>query len=84
MKWHCDRLPTADDADLQGLVRWRPDAPGLLMNWQDVRAGESWARTAAWQPPADDDDLTGSVAQDHRQSRGQRTRGQDLEVEGVN
>jgi hypothetical protein len=50
MKWHVDRLPTADDADLQGLVRWRPDAPGLLMNWQDVRVGESWARTAAWQP----------------------------------
>jgi len=53
MKWHCDRLPTADDADLHGMVRWGPDKPGLLMPWQDVRPGESWARTAAWQSPAD-------------------------------
>jgi hypothetical protein len=56
MKWHCDRLPTADDADLHGLVRWRPDAPGLLMPWQDVRVGESWAHTAAWRPGEGNDE----------------------------
>lgn len=51
--WTADRLPTADDADLHGMVRWGPLQPGLMMPWQDVRRGEQWARTSAWQPPAE-------------------------------
>lgn len=53
MIWHHDRLPTRADADLHGMVRWRPDAPGLLMRWDEVRPREAWARTAAWRPPED-------------------------------
>jgi hypothetical protein len=49
-RWRNDRLPTAEDADPFGLVRWRPDAPGLLMPWRQVRRGEIWARSAAWRP----------------------------------
>jgi len=49
-RWRNDRLPTAEDADPFGLVRWRPDAPGLLMPWHQVRRGEIWARSAAWRP----------------------------------
>jgi hypothetical protein len=48
MTWHTDRLPTAADADLHGLVRWRPEASGLMMRWDDVRPGEAWAHTSAW------------------------------------
>lgn len=48
--WVADRLPTADDGDLEGLVRWGPLQPGLLIYWSDVRPGESWAHTSAWRP----------------------------------
>jgi hypothetical protein len=51
MKWHIDRLPTADDADLHGMVRWGPTTPGLLTHWRDVRPGEAWSHTSAWRPP---------------------------------
>jgi hypothetical protein len=47
-EWHRDRLPTAADADLHGLVRWGPNHPGLMMPWHDVRPGESWTHTSAW------------------------------------
>jgi hypothetical protein len=50
-QWHTDRLPTADDADLHGMVRWGPTTPGLLMQWQDVRPGEPWSHTSVWRPP---------------------------------
>lgn len=45
------RQPTAADADLQGMVRWSPHHPGLLCRWQDVRPGEAWAHSSAWQRP---------------------------------
>jgi hypothetical protein len=51
--WIADRQPTAEDADLHGMVRWGPLRPGLLMPWIDVRPGEQWAHTTAWQPPAE-------------------------------
>lgn len=51
--WIADRLPAAEDADLHGFVRWGPLQPGLLMPWIDVRPGEQWAHSAAWQPPAE-------------------------------
>ena len=50
--WVRDRLPTAADADEWGMVRWRPEAPGLLMHWSDVRPGEVWSRSAAWKGEA--------------------------------
>lgn len=55
-RWIADRLPTVDDADVHGLVRWGLLQPGLLMPWQDVRPGEAWARSAAWQPPMEGSD----------------------------
>jgi hypothetical protein len=47
-EWIKDRLPTANDADLHGLVRWNPMLPGMLMRWDDVRPGEAWRHTSAW------------------------------------
>lgn len=49
-RWIADRLPAAADGDIHGMVRWGPLQPGLLMPWQDVRPGESWAHTTAWRP----------------------------------
>jgi hypothetical protein len=49
--WIKDRLPTANDADLHGLVRWNPMLPGMLMRWDDVRPGEAWRHTSAWDGP---------------------------------
>jgi hypothetical protein len=51
--WIRDRLPTAADADLHGMVRWNPMLPGMLVRWDDVRTGEVWSRSAAWQPPVE-------------------------------
>lgn len=51
--WHTDRLPTAADADLHGLVRWSPHHPGLLVPWHNVRHGEPWTHSAAWRPATD-------------------------------
>lgn len=46
--WTADRLPTRNDADLLGMVRWGPRLPGMLIPWDEVRAGEQWAHSAAW------------------------------------
>lgn len=43
-----DRLPTADDADLHGLVRWDPRLPGMMVRWDTVRLGEAWCHTSSW------------------------------------
>jgi hypothetical protein len=51
-KWISNRLPTKEDADIHGMVLWRPDRPGLLMAWSEVRLGEIWARSSAWQDPS--------------------------------
>jgi hypothetical protein len=51
ISWIRDRLPTAADADLHGMVRWNPMLPGMLIRWDEVRDGEQWSRSAAWQPP---------------------------------
>jgi|GEM_PF-4916780 len=51
MTWHTDRLPTAEDADPHGMVRWGPSHPGLLCRWDRVRPGEPWAHSSAWRPP---------------------------------
>jgi hypothetical protein len=53
MTWHTDRLPTAEDGDLQGMVRWNPRLPGMLTHWSDVRLGEAWCHTSAWVPVPD-------------------------------
>lgn len=45
--WINDRLPTAKDADLHGMVLWGKQA-GFLMHWQGVRTHEYWAHTSAW------------------------------------
>jgi hypothetical protein len=47
--WIRDRLPTAADADPFGMVRWNPMLPGMLIPWHEVRTGEVWSRSAAWQ-----------------------------------
>jgi len=49
--WICNRLPTEKDADIHGMVLWQPDRPGLLMHWSEVRPGEVWGRSSAWQDP---------------------------------
>jgi hypothetical protein len=49
ISWVRDRLPTAADADPFGMVRWDPMLPGMLIRWDDVRHGETWSRSAAWQ-----------------------------------
>lgn len=48
--WINHRLPTAADADEHGMVRWGPQLPGMLCRWDEVRAGEMWRRSSAWQP----------------------------------
>lgn len=48
--WVTGRLPTVADADLHGLVRWGQRHPGLLIHWAQVRSGEAWAHSSAWQP----------------------------------
>lgn len=48
--WTVDRVPGAADADLQGMVRWGPQHPGLLAHWSDVRLGEPWQHSSAWRP----------------------------------
>jgi hypothetical protein len=53
MIWTADRLPTAQDGDLQGMVRWSPHHPGMLTHWSDVRPGEKWAHSSSWQPAAE-------------------------------
>ena len=50
-EWIDDRLPTEEDADADGLVRWIQSRPGLMIDWQSVRLGEQWSRTSSWQPP---------------------------------
>lgn len=50
-QWISDRLPTQQDADLHGQVRWNPKLPGMLMHWLGVRQGELWAHTSAWKQP---------------------------------
>ena len=50
MTWITDRLPTAADGDLQGMVLWGQHA-GLLIRWDEVRPGEAWAHSAAWVEP---------------------------------
>ena len=52
--WITDRLPTADDADPDGKVRWGPNLPGLLMHWQGVREREPWTHSSSWRPPTSD------------------------------
>ena len=47
--WITDRLPTADDADPQGQVRWGPNLPGMLIPFHQVRHGEPWTHSTAWQ-----------------------------------
>jgi hypothetical protein len=49
--WISDRLPTADDADLNGQVRWGPNLPGYLMHWTGVRPQEPWTHSTAWRKP---------------------------------
>jgi hypothetical protein len=44
--------PIAADADPFGMVRWNPRLPGMLMAWHDVRDGEAWTHSAAWQAPS--------------------------------
>ena len=53
MTWTTSRLPTAADGDIHGMVRWDSRLPGMLTHWSDVRPGEQWRRSAAWQPPAE-------------------------------
>jgi len=60
-QWITDRLPTAADADLHGMVRWGPNQPGLLCLWSEVRPGESWSHSSAWQPPAILGEETGTL-----------------------
>lgn len=50
MSWHTTRVPTASDADPFGMVRWGPTHPGLLCRWDEVREGEAWSHSSAWQP----------------------------------
>lgn len=38
-RWIADRLPAAADGDIQGMVRWGPLQPGLLMPWQPQQEG---------------------------------------------
>jgi len=47
--WITARLPTSADADIHDMVRWGPQLPGMLIPYQDLRDGEAWARSAAWQ-----------------------------------
>jgi hypothetical protein len=49
--WINDRLPTLEDADLHGMVRWGKNQPGMLMNWRGVRANEFWSHSSAWKRP---------------------------------
>jgi hypothetical protein len=49
--WINNRLPTQDDADLQGMILWGKH-DGFLMNWRGVRSGEYWAHSSAWKKPA--------------------------------
>jgi len=49
-EWISDRLPTEADADPLGMVRWGPRLPGFLCPWSDVRAGEVWTHTSAFNP----------------------------------
>jgi hypothetical protein len=46
--WVTDRLPTLVDADPLGYVRWGPNYPGMLLLWDDVRLGEAWKHSSAW------------------------------------
>jgi hypothetical protein len=50
--WIKDRLPTPEDADPLGMVRWGPALPGYICRWQDVRLGEPWTHTSAWTAPS--------------------------------
>lgn len=47
-EWIKSRLPTKEDADLHGQVRWGFDKPGLLVDWETVRHGEPWKHSSAW------------------------------------
>lgn len=51
--WIVDRLPAESDGDLQGMVRWGPNLPGLLCRWDEVRECEPWRHSAAWVADAD-------------------------------
>jgi hypothetical protein len=46
--WTTDRVPTSSDADPLGYVRWGPNYPGMLLLWNDVRLGEAWKHSSAW------------------------------------
>lgn len=58
--WINNRLPVLDDADLQGMVRWGKNHPGMLMDWRGVRLGEYWSHSSAWaeKPKCYDDTAT--------------------------
>jgi len=47
--WITDRLPTPSDADPFGQVRWGPNLPGMLLPYHQVRHGEPWTHSSAWQ-----------------------------------
>jgi hypothetical protein len=47
MTWHT-HTPTAADADPFGMARWGPRLPGMLIPWNEVRAGEQWCHSSAW------------------------------------
>lgn len=50
--WITERLPTATDGDIFGMVRWSPSHPGMLCRWDEVRSGEAWQYSSAWMPSA--------------------------------
>jgi hypothetical protein len=48
--WINNRLPTLEDADLHGIVRWGKNHAGMLMHWKGVRSNEFWSHSSAWSP----------------------------------
>ncbi|MGA1713052.1 MAG: hypothetical protein ACO4CS_17345 [bacterium] len=67
--WINNRLPTLEDADLHGMVRWGKDKPGMLMHWKGVRANEFWSHSSAWKrPPACYSEGTTCASQDEQLS----------------
>jgi hypothetical protein len=47
-EWIKDRLPTAEDADPRGMVRWGKQEPETLMHWKGVRLREFWCHSRTW------------------------------------